>query len=914
MSYENHQPGTYGYNQRRWFESLSNYEPKPDFDGLLDETMPHGWRLDHQSIWTVASPPDGKLAEQGWKIHISARTADASAILRLCISVLCRRELHFKFAADSWILGEMNGKLWPRESASKFITVYPGDSSAFLSVGEELVSLLATYSGPYILSDRRWPGSRCVFYRYGGFRERSRLSLEGSRVFLLTSRDGELVEDQRRPYFHLPSGFVDPLLVEPPKPRPQPYMLKSDQYEVRAAVNFSSRGGVYKAYDNYNHTPVILKEARPFVEIGRARSEATQVLKKESELLRLLEETGYFVKPMDFFTEWEHSYLVEEHVAGDMLAHYILAHNPLYTSSVNSASVRDYVQQVSSIWLKIAHAVKSAHTRGVVIGDLSVTNVIVNDLNEVTLIDLEGAHLDGDEPIGLFTPGFTMASSWETGAATRGSDTFGLGALMFASLALANTFVDYYPPARGRFLAELAQDLDLPDELVRLIARLLAEPRLESLAIDDVISSLVAIRRRLVCQPSPMPRLAVPADERLSNANRCELRRAVSAVHDTAREYLQIVADPTRRDRLFPADMLVFSTNPLSVAYGACGVLHVLHHIGGATPRRFVDWALAAPVSNDDYPPGLYLGKSGVAWVFDELGYQDLAQKLLRESGRHPLLWNAADVLHGAAGFGLACLRFWSVHHDDRTLRDADHVGNWLIENASAIPSGVHWNTGTTYNVGYAKGGSGIALFLLYLSRATGNDRYQTVGQQALNADVQHAAWSGRRFLGFPEVPEGGPSPYWYSGTAGIVTTLLRFHAVAPAGSSARLIEQYEVDLQHKYAKFPQLFGGLAGMGNALLDLWYFLGDDKYLWQAWQIAEGILLHGIERPEGTTFPGAGGLRECSDFATGTAGVSAFLFRLLATDSLHPEPSSVANFNFTLDELIYESGIPRPIIPR
>jgi hypothetical protein len=103
--------------------------------------------------------------------------------------------------------------------------------------------------------------------------------------------------------------------------------------------------------------------------------------------------------------------------------------------------------------------------------------------------------------------------------------------------------------------------------------------------------------------------------------------------------------------------------------------------------------------------------------------------------------------------------------------------------------------------------------------------------------------------------------------------------------------------LGHKYAVFPQLFHGLAGMGNALLDLWEVSGDECYLSQAWQVAEGVLLFRIEREEGVTFPGEQAIRESADLATGAAGVALFLDRLAGADR-----GVQGNHNFVLDELL------------
>ena len=50
------------------------------------------------------------------------------------------------------------------------------------------------------------------------------------------------------------------------------------------------------------------------------------------------------------------------------------------------------------------------------------------------------------------------------------------------------------------------------------------------------------------------------------------------------------VADFEREDRLFPADPMVFDTNPLSLGHGACGVAYVMHKLRGQVDERVLDW------------------------------------------------------------------------------------------------------------------------------------------------------------------------------------------------------------------------------------------------------------------------------------------------------------------------------------
>ena len=894
----------YASRQRRWFETIAHYNPNDEFSSIFYELAPDGWRISKEAIWFVALPPDARLADQGWKIHVSAPTRDAQRVLRKALPVLFEKGVHFKFAADIWLTGEINSKLWPREASGKFLTVYPNTERDFLDIGDALSCRLDDIVGPYILSDRRWPGSKSVYYRYGSFTNRTVLRADGLKKYIISNAEETAVEDVRTPYWQPPDWVIDPHQKIDTESESQgkenSHRLKNGRYTVKSAITFSNRGGVYNAYDEMLRREVVLKEARPFVEIGRTQADSMAVIENEFNLLRELEGTGYFVRVLDLFHEWEHLYLVEERLTGETLGRFVIGHNPLYSGSVTSTSVHDYLELMLPIWLKIARAVSYAHQRCIIIGDLSVNNVIITNQGDVKIIDLESAALTDSTSIGLFTPGFVKPSVWESGIADESNDVYAIGGIIFGSLFLANNFISYYPDALDRFLDELAVDMGIPNSLITFVRLLMSE---DNVSADAVVERLGEIALEVGSRRGIMPRLAHSGDVRMVGRTKADLQKATQSTLVGIVDYLNKTADLSRHDRLFPSDMLVFSTNPISVAYGASGIVYTIKTITGEVNSEFVDWILKASRASNECPPGLYLGKAGVAWVLDEIGYTELAIKLINEIRTDQLLWETPDVLYGAAGYGLLCARMWQKYRIQGCLDDAVNIGDWL---SGCVVNGdldVRWVTseGMT-RLGYANGGSGISLFLLYLSLMSGDETYAQLGRSALDFEVKQADWLNGRFIGFPSEIGGESSPYWIAGTAGVVTALLRYYAVYKDERVLENIRSFERDLMHKYAKFPQLFMGLAGLGNCLLDLWQFMGEEGYLTHAWQTAEGVLLHRIIRPEGVTFPGTRALRESGDFATGASGVGLFLHRLLEAERMVRDRGSIRNFNFTVDELL------------
>ncbi|GJL76348.1 MAG TPA: hypothetical protein DEO56_00880 [Nitrosomonas nitrosa] len=885
----------------RWFESVQRYSPSNEYIDIYLKIIPDHWDLSRTGLWYSVNPPDVALTDQGWKLHISVSTIASTAALQKLLPLLRDESVPFKFLLDPSITSLTNGKLWPRESSGKFVTIYPTCLNQFYRLGNRLSEELASFVGPYILSDRRWPGSKSVYYRYGGFAARSLLQVNGARVYTILSPEGVSVPDERTPYWNPPPWVSDPF-PESGKTVHAGTGLDNGRFTIISALSFSNRGGVYKGIDKQSGLEVVIKEARPNVELGSNRLEAIAILQKEYRLLESLSSTGYFVQPVTFFTAWEHAFLVEKYEPGELIGQYTIRHNPLYAGKITAVTLDAYFEQMRLLWIQLVKAIASAHERGIVLSDLSFTNILVNE-GRICIFDLETSVEQGvDDTVGLYTPG--MAT---TGISDQANDYYALGAIVFGSIFLAHGMVGLYPPSLHRFLEELVDDIDLPEKVTILIRNLIESPEQYVASPQSLIKTIKQLSFNKNSASARMPRLALPVEQRFKENRRDRIRRRAKQAVDGVVRYLNRTANTARNDRLFPADLLVFETNPLSVAYGATGVIYALHRIGGKVHQPLVDWVLQRSVNLDGYPPGLFLGQAGIAWVLSELGYIELAVKIMHAVRHHQNLNDSANVLHGAAGYGLACLKLWNKGAGSNFLDEAARIGKHLRNTSVLNQHGIYWpgkKGGVT--LGYAYGGSGIALFLLYLSLATRDQRTLELGRMALDFELQQGVWLDGEFSGFPEsiadpletvIEPTVSSCYWEVGSAGVGTALARFAAVTSDKELLSWLDHLAADASRKYTAFPQLFRGLAGLGNFLLDVWYQTGDERHLLAAWEAAEGVLLFRIDCEEGVAFPGEQTRRESADLATGGAGVALFLDRLLKTQDGIQE-----NFLFVVDELL------------
>src|ERR1700691_2461449 len=625
----------YLFGSRDFYEPMDCYEP--DAGGLLEVArrfLPEGWSMERNGIWSHCSEPSISPPRQGWKIHISATVTNAAAILATVIPLLTARKTAFKFALDKTIVYLQNSKRWPRSGAGKFITIYPADTPAFLSLIEELHNVLVGFRGPYILSDKRYKDSRVLYYRYGGIMRTDALNSRGERVLTIQAPDGTAIRDRRMPYSVSHEWAPDPVGGAAGDSAGEDTLksgentLKNGRYVVNSALAFSSSGGVYLATDTQTGREVVIKEARPLSNVYPNGADGVDLLKKEHRLLTRLADTGIAAQPLDFFSDWEHCYLVEEFIDGALLRFYNSARSLALRTAPTAADAQEFVDRFCRVFSRIARNLEILHSRGIVFTDISHYNLIViNDGEDVKFIDFEAAHEIGiDPPTPLFTPGFAsadLASSYSE----REDDYFGLGALMLAALMPINGMMALDTGACGRFLEALSRDLGLPASIPRCIQGLMAVQRADRITPARVIEIL----------ESDSHASAPPAHQAPVYG---ELRKMA----ESAMEYVAGTASYDRVDRLFPADPALYATNPLSPAHGGCGVAYCMKQITGTVSPAIMDWICGKQITAEAFPPGLYAGTSGIGWTLLEIGREERGLELLRAGADHPLRFDSPDL------------------------------------------------------------------------------------------------------------------------------------------------------------------------------------------------------------------------------------------------------------------------------
>ncbi|MFB9370394.1 class IV lanthionine synthetase LanL [Kitasatospora albolonga] len=848
------------------------------------------WQFTVEGLWCTARPAASTTPEQGWKLHVSAATPAASEVLAAVAAVLAGDPCTFKFTADVEKLHQVNSRNSERGSAGKFLTVYPEDEEQFLRLAGELHRATAGFPGPGILSDRAYaPGSR-VHYRYGVFARRAELGNDGAYRSLLHGPDGGVTEDVRGPSYRCPPWAVDPVegkgsTVPAGGAKKGGGVLLGGRYALTAAVRHGTKGGIFLGRDVTTGAEVIVKQARAFIEVDRAGTDARAALRHEAAVLERLAGTGLTPRPLELVEQGDALYLAEERIDGVPLGAWV-------AGRLTDDGAPDVPwAEARGVALGLVELVGRVHHEGLVLRDLSPGNVLVLPDGTLRLVDLELAAEAGAVVGTAGTPGYRAPEhgpALTEAVAAFAVDAYALGGLLFL---LATGHDPLLPPGEGGLDAWLAAAAGAGVTARRLAPAVLglrAEDPAERWPLDRVTRSLDEEAA------PPLPRPAAPALDRpvahpLDRVLADGLRRIV----DTA--------EHGRPDRLWetvPGGQL---TDPCNVQHGAAGVLALLAR-AATTPegdltavRRAADWIERRAAAEPTVLPGLHFGRSGTAWALldaaEALGDPALGARAAGLARRVPLSWPNPDVCHGAAGAGMLQLRLYRATGDTGFLDRAAACATGLLAAAAREPYGTVWPVPKTFDsslagivhLGYAHGVAGVGAFLLATAEATGDRAALAGATEAFETLTVTARQGGDGSVRWPQSAGDPPHvrlAHWCHGSSGVGSFLVRYWRTTGDETARRLaLAAGQAVLDARWHSGTSACHGLAGNGEYLLDLADATGEERFRTGAEELAALITARAVRREGLLVLPDETGLGSAPAYGTGTSGPLAFLHRLL-----------------------------------
>jgi serine/threonine protein kinase len=818
-----------------------------------------GWRCVDREIWTQWSNPQSGHPKQGWKIHVSARLDRAQQVLDSVAEICFARSVTFKHVSARTFFLLLHHKHAVRAQAGKFCAIYPPDAAAARRLLDLLSEALRDEDGPYVLSDRRFGDSRTVHYRYGAFGAHGALLPDGTRRGLVRDGSGREMPDERLPCFLLPAGITDPFVAQEPLPHSGSILVRD--YEITTALQPSNAGGTYSARDIRTGRRVFIKEARAHNGLQWDGTDAQAMLRHEYEVLTAVHAAapGVCPEPMEYFTEWEHDFMVTEYVEGDSLRTWLHRASPLMRTDRSAVSLTAYFADARRILNSLDASLDELHSLGYRYGDISPNNIIVTPRGDARLVDFEAASALIDAPKRLGTPGFTpptdMLAQHDDPLLT---DRFGTAAVALAVFAPFHAIAERAPANLDLLRHDVASVMQPPNDLWARATRYYRA--------DEPAASLGFSPAEIDVDPLGC------------------LRRFAETVASGLLES----AAPERRDWVFPPSPKAYSSNTVCVAYGTAGVVHTLLQVCPTVPDEIVKRLLQdAMALRDDLPPGLDVGLAGVARVLASLGHVEEAIDLAERADSHPLAASCATLAGGRAGVGLTWLALHRVTKDGRHLERAVAAGDAICgifreDTDTLIPA-----LGDSDARGLYHGRSGLALYLHHLAETTGDQRYRTTGVQLLHEELDRAITLSDGSLSFADnAVTRRAMPYLSVGAAGVGMVLSRYVA---SGGCERFREALPLVVKgtsaSTWTEEAGLYEGLAGLAWFHAD---YAGtdchadDDRVMAAratAQRTALGLLKYAVPHTCGVRFLGSGSQRFCSDLASGSAGVLLAVRRFL-----------------------------------
>jgi serine/threonine protein kinase len=813
------------------------YEPpkvKAEESKLKLPPLPELWETKSDDHWTYYFKPDVILPFQGWKIHISAASSEAQKTLDLVSTFLFEHSVTFKHVSNLWELILKNSKYGARGSSGKFFTIYPVDEEQFVFLLDKLHHILKDLKkGPYILSDKRWLDGN-VYFRYGAFAE---MYMEdgASKVLAIKTPSGEYIPDSRGASYVVPSFVEEPKLIQEMTKDQEEMMLeesKLSNYNIKSALHFSNGGGVYLADHIASGKEIVLKEGRPGAGLDGQGRDAVERLKHEAEILECLKGVECVVKYQEIFQEWEHTFVVEEYIPGSTLNTWLAAYYPF----AKNQDSKEYCEKSIDILKQLKKAVEDIHSRGIGMGDLQPSNVMITTTNEVKLIDFESAsNITDTKHSGLMTPGFTgsVKSNREQ------ADWFALLRIV------RNVFLPIGP------VQDMAESIIQTHD--KWILKHFGEEALK------IIKEIEA-----ECEK----REAKPIDSILSSPEKYFDRNDLPEIISNLRE--GIVSDLRDGDRLLPGDIRQYesSNGLLNIQTGGFGIIMALARTG-TLPEKAREWALkfSSEENINNLNNGLFTGKAGIAGVLYEIG-MTVESKKIYDSIPNQLDSEDISLRSGLAGIGLSLLSASTLPGFESLFEKSLGIG-YQLEELLERDVAIRPDDLDAIPIGLIDGWSGASLLFSSLYWVTENNRWLNLSIRAIEKDTNQCVLEE---TGVYQVRDNSRFvPYLAGGSAGIGLAMIELRHLLKNGDwHDELLAIGEMS-SSKCFYSPGLFRGLSGLivtANAIDTEFGLQGEEAYVDRVIETTNLYLLE----DEGKFFiPGDFNYRISGDVFSGASGM-------------------------------------------
>ena len=884
---------------------------------ILNRHVP--WAV-HDASFSQQSFGTGPWPDQGWKLHVSATSLSAVAVLEAALDVLLKDGARFKVLNSIRLLTAANNGLFGISQIGKFITVYPSGDSHAVRLAVELDSATRGHPGPRVPTDRALRPDSLVHYRYGAMTRLHEAATKGEQsdaTYDMLDPWGRLTNDVRLNFYWAPDPSVpDPFDAAGVRvPARDGGTLLNGRYFVCDALSQSARGGVFRAVDVRAEPARIclLKEAWHDVGLDQWGRDARDWAANEAKVLTRHAGDPFFPRFYDQFEQGRNHYIAIEYIEGAPLDH-VLSEDHELEHGIDPT-------ELVAIGLSTGEALAHLHDIGLVFRDFKPANLLKTPDGGFRLIDFGIAfHYREDDgiPLSTGTPPFYSREQYEGHPPCPAHDIFAWGAVLYHLAVGDPSFTDmphgkdFLRPFPRRPLTELRPSF--PTALACVVDRAVAfEPsdRFASMreareALNDAARGLeTPSRAPAFCKAEKAKSASAPA--RLDRDEALHLAREIGEALCAAAEKRGGGSCWQRR-----FEWLERTEHSPDLYAGAAGIGLFLAELARATgEERYADaargaarWLCGPDWGRGRAQHGLHSGEAGVAFFFLRIaeilqapGYVAAAEMRLRRlRGSRSL---TIDLMYGTAGTLTGLLMMHAVTGDTDFLTDARELGDQISEEAlaSADNDGCYWEIASSSpggpiipQLGLLHGVAGVGLALAYLATVTGDERYARKAEGAAELLISEAVRS---------VADGGEEQLTWPGHMGDTAKSLQAHCHG-AGGIGQFFLWLDAFLPHeRYRDIAKgaaramaaqrasetrsgLCHGLSGTGDFMLDCYQKLGSSHWLAVAADCAGRLHPFRVpDRPGVYTMHGKGLISP--DLMLGYAGVGSFLLRLAQSEN-------------------------------
>lgn len=351
---------------------------------FLGETRRNGYFLNVNA--------NSNITISGWKIHLSPLLADYLDVLRTVNKICWNRKINYKFIDTLEGYNLFTGKNIPSSQFGKIITIYPQNKKEFNDLLNIFYNLFHSIKGMMVPSDHIFKDSSLINYRYGGINPIIKITEVNDIESFIFNGNGELVKDERKPYFILPEGIKLPLEYDNKGISKKLIFKGKDNnkiIEIKKIIRRIATGNIYLGI--VDGKEVIIKEAKyGALNSKQSLQGAAFLLKKNEKKILQKIHISNIPKYIDEFEINNNYFIVESKIDGINLRK--LSSELSLMKPGNSIDHIQDIKRIKRVFNNLKQLVDAIHRSGYIIGDVSPDNFLVNSNDEVFLIDCETVH------------------------------------------------------------------------------------------------------------------------------------------------------------------------------------------------------------------------------------------------------------------------------------------------------------------------------------------------------------------------------------------------------------------------------------------------------------------------------------------------------------------------------------------